>query len=174
MFILLKISVFNDYCVSNSRNSLSFVVADLGEHGSCWHKEDSFPCAPDNLRKNVGCKHGSCTAAAASAGMGVLRGVVIDQKSAVLMDFAYINMLFKKKILKDPLAYHPQISGKNSVVILRGAAEIIKILPYGIAGSRSHAAAHIKRIMETIVDYLPCGDPCNDGAAGTAAKRRVF
>ena len=102
MFLLLKISVFNDYCVSNSRNSLSFVVADLGEHGSCWHKEDSFPCAPDNLRKNVGCKHGSCTAAAASAGMGVLRGVVIDQKSAVLMDFADINMLFKKKILKDP------------------------------------------------------------------------
>ena len=90
---------------------------------------------PGQPPEECSCKHGSCTAAAASAGMGVLRGVVIDQKSAVLMDFADINMLFKKKILKDPLAYHPQISGKNSVVILRGAAEIIKILPYGIAAA---------------------------------------
>ena len=130
--------MFNYNSVGDSRYRSPLVIADFRKQGSGRNKKNTLPGSSGNLRQNIGRKHRCRTAAAASAGMGVLCFIVIDQKTAVLMETPKINTPFKKEIQKDFLSYFSKISGKNSIVIFRDPAKVKEILPDRIAGSRSH------------------------------------
>ena len=61
----------------------------------------------------------SCTPAAASAGVCVLRLIVKDLDSAIHMLRRNINTLVAEQIKQNLLPYFPQISRDNLIVILR-------------------------------------------------------
>lgn len=88
------------------RNTVTF-TATLKE-APCWYKKDPLPFSGYNLRKDVGGKDYSRTAAAASSCVGVLRRIVIDQiPQSLVMEKA--DILFLQKIQENFLPDDPQI-----------------------------------------------------------------
>ena len=57
--------MLDDNSVGNTRNTVTFVKAYFGKKGPCWHKKDPLPFSGYNLRKDIGGKDYSRTAAAA-------------------------------------------------------------------------------------------------------------
>ena len=89
-------------------------------------KKDPLPFSGYNLRKDVGGKDYSRTAAAASSCVGVLRRIVIDQDTAVFMNGRKPDILFLQKIQENFLPDDPQIPGKDGIIIRRRPPEIRK------------------------------------------------
>ena len=81
------------------------------------------------------------------------------------MDVTDVDLFFRKKVQKDLLAYHAQITGKYGIVIFGSPSKVIKILIYGTAGSRSHASAHVQRIFKAEVCDFSGSDSCDHSAA---------
>ena len=68
------------------------------ERSALLVQKDPLPFSGYNLRKDVGGKDYSRTAAAASSCVGVLRRIVIDQDTAVFMNGRKPDILFLQKI----------------------------------------------------------------------------
>mgnify|MGYP000096403427 CR=1 FL=1 len=73
--------MLDDNSVGNTRNTVTFIKAYFGKKRSCWYKKDPLPFSGYNLRKDVGGKDYSRTAAAASSCVGILFLVVIGYRS---------------------------------------------------------------------------------------------
>ena len=113
--------MLDDNSVGNTRNTVTFIKAYFGKKRSCWYKKDPLPFSGYNLRKDVGGKDYSRTAAAASSCVGVLRRIVIDQDTAVFMNGRKPDILFLQKIQENFLPDDSQIPGKDGIIIRRRA-----------------------------------------------------
>lgn len=106
-----------DNGMGNTGNRSSFVIARPGQESSCGNKQDTFPFSGQYPGQKMCRKYHGRASASASAGVGILRLGIIDQKAAVLMDGCQIYSMTGQEIQEDLLPDHAQIPGNDGVVI---------------------------------------------------------
>ena len=95
--------------------------------------------------------------------MHILRLQVVDERAAVVVHVCDIHAVARKEVRHDLLAELPEVAGDDEVVILRRAAEVVKMrAERGIRGGR-HRRAHIVRVLDT---------PVRDRADSRGAHKR--
>lgn len=106
-----------------------------------------FPFPGKKPWQDIAAQNRGCTAAAASAGVGVLFLGVIDQDTAVLVAGTDIIAFLIQQIYQDFLPYCAQVTGKDGIIVCWCPVEIQKILMDRVTGSGSHTAAHVHGIF---------------------------
>lgn len=129
--------MLDDNSVGNTRNTVTFVKAYFGKKRSCWYKKDPLPFSGYDLRKDIGGKDYSRTAAAASSCVSVLRRIIIDQDTAVFMNGRKPDILFLQKIQENFLSDDPQITSKDGIIIrsVRPKSEKLRAMVSQAAGA---------------------------------------
>ena len=133
--------------MGDAGDSVAFVEADLGKKGSGRDEKNPLPFSGKKPWQDIAAQNRGCTAAAASAGVGVLFLGVIDQDTAVLVAGTDIIAFLIQQIYQDFLPYCSQVTGKDGIIVCWCPVEIQKILMDRVTGSGSHTAAHVHGIF---------------------------
>ena len=160
--------------MGDAGDGVAFVEADLGKKGSGGDKKNPFPFSGKKLWQDIAAQNRGCTAAATSAGVGVLLLGVVDQDSTVLVAGTDIIPFLIQQIYQDFLPYCSQVTGKNGVIVCRCPVKIQKILMDRVTGSRSHTATHVHGIFQSVIHQSAGCQAGNGDTAVSAAERTGF